>query len=252
MASGVYKIVNAVNGRLYIGSAVHLANRWTTHRRGLRNGTHRNCYLQRAWNKYGEAAFSFVILEEVPVDKLIEREQVQIDSHKANGKLYNLSPTAGSVLGTKHRGDRTARMVAKNTGKLRSLEQRAAISAGKKRMFSENPELVAKFTEQLKRAQGLIDRDKQKAAVFAASKNRVWSDESRAKLSASCMGRRYGQDVIDRIAASKNKPVLCVTTGARYKSVSEAAQVLGLSISGVSSVCRGRRNSANHLCFQFI
>lgn len=61
---GVYKITNTVNGKVYIGSTtIGFKNRWATHRNELRNRRHCNKHLQRAWNKYGENAFSFEVLE---------------------------------------------------------------------------------------------------------------------------------------------------------------------------------------------
>ena len=81
MASGIYHIVNTNNGRAYVGSAVHLVNRWATHRRDLRKGDHRNSYLQRAWLKHGEEAFKFEVVEHVSdLADLIVREQAHIDA----------------------------------------------------------------------------------------------------------------------------------------------------------------------------
>ena len=66
------------------------------------------------------------------------------------------------------------------------------------------------------------------------------------------MGRRHGADVIERMARAKDKPVECIELATVFDSVSEAAEFTGLSISGVSSVCRKKRNSANGLHFNFI
>jgi predicted GIY-YIG superfamily endonuclease len=43
--SGVYGIVNLVNGKVYIGSSVDLSRREGEHFRLLRGGYHRNTYL---------------------------------------------------------------------------------------------------------------------------------------------------------------------------------------------------------------
>ena len=252
MASGIYKIENAVNGRRYIGSAVHLVNRWASHRRGLRKGEHRNRYLQRAWQKYGEDAFRFVVLEAVadPVD-LVAREQVHIDAWAARGKLYNLAPRAGSCLGTKRTAASKAKSRAANLGQKRSDEARAAMSEAQKRSNVANPEFRAMRLGQLVAARQKMDRAKQKAAAGLAAHNRIWSDESRAKLSASCMGRRLPDEALARMAASKCKAVKCVTSGVIYKSVMEAAHHTGAYYSNISAVCNGKRRSAGGLLFQF-
>lgn len=47
--SGVYKIVNRVNGKYYVGSSNHILKRWTRHKNDLDNNKHRNIHLQRGW-----------------------------------------------------------------------------------------------------------------------------------------------------------------------------------------------------------
>ena len=62
-ASGIYAIVNKVNGKRYVGSAVNFKKRAIIHKYHLKKGTHHCEHLQRAWNKYGPESFAFVILE---------------------------------------------------------------------------------------------------------------------------------------------------------------------------------------------
>ena len=99
MSSGIYQIENTINGKRYIGSAVNIKGRFAMHKSTLRNGTHANRYLQRAWDKYGEEAFKFVILFCCSRESLIFHEQRAID---ANNDLYNICPTAGNFLGCVH------------------------------------------------------------------------------------------------------------------------------------------------------
>lgn len=61
----VYAIRNKVTGDEYIGSTERPRTRWQNHRYLLRNGKHTARLLQAAWDKYGEAAFEWVVLEEV-------------------------------------------------------------------------------------------------------------------------------------------------------------------------------------------
>jgi group I intron endonuclease len=102
---GVYRITNIVNGKSYIGSSVDVEKRFSEHKRTLKNGYHRNIYLQRAWWKYGEDAFKFEMLEEVLKEEfLLTREQAWIDGLKCyqseNG--YNICKVAGRTTGYKH------------------------------------------------------------------------------------------------------------------------------------------------------
>ena len=60
--SGIYKIVNKINGKYYVGSSKDVINyRWIHHKRALRSNRHKNDYLQNAWNKYGEDNFEIII-----------------------------------------------------------------------------------------------------------------------------------------------------------------------------------------------
>ena len=96
MKSGIYKIKNSTNSKIYIGSALDLSKRWSNHKSDLNRNKHSNKHLQRSWLKYGPEAFSFQILEYCEKEKLIEREQHWIDFCKPE---YNLNPMAGSNLG---------------------------------------------------------------------------------------------------------------------------------------------------------
>lgn len=101
MNSGIYQIVNLINGKFYIGSAVDLNRRGKRHFRDLRLNKHDNKYLQNSYNKYGEESFRFLVLEHVIYkEMLIEREQYYLDIFYDNcNDCYNISPTAGSNLG---------------------------------------------------------------------------------------------------------------------------------------------------------
>lgn len=77
---GVYKIVNLINGKIYIGSSKNLRLRLWGHRAQLRHNKHGNEHLQRAWNKYGEENFDYCILETCDEEHQYEREQYYIDT----------------------------------------------------------------------------------------------------------------------------------------------------------------------------
>ena len=86
---GIYRIYNYVTNKSYIGSSVNIKERWQEHRRRLRNNTHENIFLQRAYNKYGKENFKFIIHEVVSDEsKLIEIEQYWIDNFKCTNKKY--------------------------------------------------------------------------------------------------------------------------------------------------------------------
>ncbi|MEK6883500.1 MAG: GIY-YIG nuclease family protein [Nanoarchaeota archaeon] len=102
--SGIYQILNTVNGKFYIGSAINIDRRFYLHKNLLNRNKHPNYYLQNSWNKHGRDNFDFLILEIIDdKNKLIEIEQKWINlTNCCNINIgYNLSPTAGSKLGAK-------------------------------------------------------------------------------------------------------------------------------------------------------
>lgn len=71
---GIYCIRNKINDKRYIGRSLEMQRRWEMHRKELNSNTHKNDYLQNAWNKYGEDNFEFEILELCEADRLDELE----------------------------------------------------------------------------------------------------------------------------------------------------------------------------------
>ena len=63
--SGIYKIVNLITGKYYVGSTKSFETRKTCHFSRLRNNNHTNKHLQNAYNKYGADNFKFEIVEYV-------------------------------------------------------------------------------------------------------------------------------------------------------------------------------------------
>lgn len=60
---GIYKILNKINNKFYIGSSINIRKRFKEHERCLKLGIHSNKHLQSAWDKYGSNNFEFIIIE---------------------------------------------------------------------------------------------------------------------------------------------------------------------------------------------
>lgn len=156
MARGIYKIINIVNNKFYVGSAVDLKRRKTRHFSELRNGKHNNHHLQAAWQKYGKQAFIFVVVEELPAEAdLLAAENVWLKEHVGQPYCYNIgvdatapmlgvsgeaSPTWGrkrtpeelaaqNWAGRTHTPDAVEKIRQHLVGKPKSAEVRAKISA---------------------------------------------------------------------------------------------------------------------------
>lgn len=87
---GVYRIVNNVNYKLYIGSSIHVNRRIYTHIQALNGKYHGNTHLQNAWDKYGGENFSFETIEIIDgsEEDIRKREQYWLDYYRSYD--YNL------------------------------------------------------------------------------------------------------------------------------------------------------------------
>ena len=108
MVAGIYAIVNRETGDRYVGSTGDLLEREQGHLSRLRHNRHPNPHLQAAWNKYGETAFEFVVLEEVAPELLLQAEQGHINQRAE----YNILPLAGRSTGYTHTAEGKRKMSA--------------------------------------------------------------------------------------------------------------------------------------------
>lgn len=173
MSSGIYKILNIANCKIYIGSAKNFYKRWNLHRSDLINNKHPNRYLQFAWNKQGEWFFKFEIIEIVddPI-KLIEREQYWIDLLAPE---YNICKIAGSNLGIKYSEESKKKMSAWQIGRKMSDEARARMSVSAKGHI---------------RNRGRIISEEGRLNMSLAHKGKKPSEETKIKLSLAKIGNK--------------------------------------------------------------
>lgn len=94
--SGVYRILCVPTGKVYIGSSKNIASRWASHLSLLRRDEHHSPHLQHAWNKYGEGAFVFEVVELAEKAQLLVREQKWIGESRCcdSDFGYNVAPIA--------------------------------------------------------------------------------------------------------------------------------------------------------------
>ncbi len=105
MKTGIYKLENKVNGKVYIGRGVNVFNRRSSHFSKLRKGTHRNIYLQRSFNKHGELCFKFSVIIKCFEEELNRLETYYIAFYRETlGKrnVYNMTDGGDGSVGYKH------------------------------------------------------------------------------------------------------------------------------------------------------
>ena len=136
---GIYRFINKVNGKSYIGSSVSLSRRLTQYYSNRLVTYKYVSLIYQALLKYGYNNFRLEILEYCDPSVVLEREQYYLDLFNPE---YNLRPTAGSPLGYKHTMERRKAMSIMSLGRRHSEDTKAKIkAAGIGRVFSEESRL---------------------------------------------------------------------------------------------------------------
>jgi len=120
--SGIYRLTNKLNGKMYIGSSSNLSSRFLKHFNLNYISKHKNeLSISRAMIKYRYDNFYLEILEFCDVSNLLKREQFYLDLLEP---VYNIAKIAGSNLGFKHSKESRAKIskALKGSPLLRSLK----------------------------------------------------------------------------------------------------------------------------------
>jgi group I intron endonuclease len=209
MARGIYKIINIVNNKFYVGSAVNFAERKRKHWWMLRRGDHANAKLQAAWNKYGESAFAFVIVEEHDESAdLLAAENVWLKQHYGKNYCYNLA------------SDATAPQLGMSGEK----------NAMWGKTFTHTEEAKAKISAASK---AQVQSEETKAKRRKTMRGHYVAPSTRAKISATLSGEGnywYGKKRPEH-AAKVSRPI-CVTdiagNSVTYPSITALRQTTGM------------------------
>lgn len=201
MNSGVYKITNVVNNKVYIGSSVSLKKRKALHFSDLKRDKHCNIYLQNSYNKYGIDCFLFEIIEICQPLECLEREQFYINKYIKDGtSIYNICQVAGSPLGIK-----------------RSQETKLKVGIANKKN---------KPTPEMKMHLSLLNKgkkhsDETKKKISVAGRGRKMSDIARLKISNGNKGKPKSPAHIEalRQAQLNSKYIRIITPEHRLKLI---------------------------------
>lgn len=248
MKSGViYVATNTVNGDQYVGlTRIGVAIRWSQHCTNARNP---KTYFHRAIAKYGASAFAVSeYASALDLTHLADLERAVIIQL---APAYNQTCGGEVTFGRKYDDKTKERIRQKNIGRTWNSEQKARMSQIKQANYQDNPDLRRLSSERLRNTRSQWE-NKRIAAVTKSAKERIWSEEARKKLSASCMGRTYDADVIAKMSESKKRKVRCDTTGNVYSCRVAAAEACGVSPQSVFRVCNGKYPSVKGLKFSYV
>lgn len=178
--TGIYKIINCIDGKVYIGQSINIENRFIVHISNINNN--KNSILYNTIRKYGIENFEFIIIEEiVDVNKLDERETYWIGHYKSNDRNYgyNIRLDCRTNRGFKHSVETKNKISNKTKGRKHSIEHRLKISNKTKGRVPWN--------KGIKMSQESIKKRTQ------SRKNYKHSNESKLKMSLSKKGKKRGK-----------------------------------------------------------
>lgn len=272
MVSGIYKILNKFNNKIYIGSAKNLNKRKSSHFNDLLKNRHSNKKLQNSYNKYGAKNFEFIILCNCPKEYLIKLEQWFLDNLKPS---YNICKVAGSRLGQKMKPNVKK---AINEGRLKVLEKtkkdnsdrRKGISfeqlygidkaiklkekfkqnrVGKKhseetkQKISKN-NLLAKANNKGKTIEELYGEEKAKSIKLkmSISSQTMKVKKARIETGKKLKGRKQSEEHKSKRADSKSKPIkvtnLLDNSFTIYKGILDFSKISNVSETRVINVLK--------------
>lgn len=137
----IYSILNKVNGKIYVGLTSQGEKRFSKHKSELKLNKHINSHLQSSWNKYGEDAFEFNVLEYCNKEDLGANEEWWIDFFESTNpeKGYNLRGGGQTNFDVSEETRKKLSEINKgenhwNYGKHHSEETRKKISEGMKKV----------------------------------------------------------------------------------------------------------------------
>lgn len=197
--SGIYKITNDINGKIYIGSSTMLKRRKWDHFNKLSAGKHGNSHLQNAYDKYGKEHFHFDILEYIDdVEKLIERENYWIREFRSNNSEfgYNIREDAQSNLGFKH-SEETKAKISKN-----SASKPGELSFSYGRTFVMTEEHKKRISES---NMGRICSEETRKKISESNKGKVRSEETKKKISETKKGEKKSEETKRNMSAAQKR-----------------------------------------------
>jgi group I intron endonuclease len=214
--NAVYRIVNRINGKFYVGSSSEYEKRKRSHLRLLRKGTHHNKPIQEDFDKHGEDNFYFEVLEKYDVinrDDLFEVEQEYI-TNSDKELLYNLYENA---FGMSYKGEKNPMF-----GKTHSEEIRrklSEINSGKNNPWYGNK----------------AHMDWMRSKITKRFDGRKHSEETKAKMSAAHKGRRMSKESRIKLSVNNGNKAGILIDGVFYHSMAEASRQLNISRTTITS-----------------
>lgn len=213
----VYKIENAINGKVYIGITTRkYTRRFSEHKNNLNKNRHRNKHLQSSWNYYGSTAFNFKMLMQCYDKKeLLKKEEYFIKLYNSNNSVNGYNKSSGGEYPVFSEESRKKISIA-NKGKILSKKHIAII----KKIHT--------------------------GKVLSEHTRKLISEKNKGKRNSIKTEFKKGQEPLNR------KKVIDLDSGIIYESTKAAGIALGYSRRMISLICSYNQKNSKNLKLEFV
>lgn len=202
--------------------------------------------IQKALKKLGMEVEVQIFLGNLNEDTALKMEIIRIAYWKSVGiPLTNIADGGRGASGYRHDDETKKRMPAARVGRKHTPEALANMSAAQRARFARERDngIVRSHSEESRKKlseshKGIKHTPETLAKILAARERYTHSEETRAKIGVALDG--------------KKRSVICIDTGVEYRSLCDAAKVMGASPSLISRVCYGKNKTAKGFRFQFL
>ncbi len=149
---GIYLIRNIINGKVYIGASVNIANRIYNHIGSLRSKDRKreNEHFINSWHKYGESNFTYVVIEECSKELLKSREFFWTIFYKSTDSKLGFNKRTDSENGMIVHPETSARITKNQIKRFENQEERDKQGVAFSRFWKNNPDKKAKMAQNVR------------------------------------------------------------------------------------------------------
>jgi group I intron endonuclease len=236
----IYRITNILNGKVYIGQTIRtLEERWKDHC----SGNSKCLAIKSAIDKYGADNFTIE-----PIDQANSFEELNKKEGDWIVAMNSLSPNGYNL---KTGGDQP-RLCQESIDKANQTKKDRNVRPWNEGLDKSDPR-VSKYIR--------YGSDTHAYGKVGYRKGKKASEETRQNISKAQTGRVLSEETKKKMSESRKnsphltlveRPVLCLNNHVVYKSMSEAARSLKVSVSNLCNVLKGKRKSTGGYEFTYV